>query len=69
MSTAAKAGKIRDMFNTGTAVRLLASLGGYPAGTIAAVVRVKLDGTCVVEFAAGVQLEVDCRALAPAKAS
>jgi len=57
------------MFNTGTAVRLLASLGGYPAGTIAAVVRVKLDGTCVVEFAAGVQLEVDCRALAPAKAS
>lgn len=57
------------MFATGTAVRLLTQLGGYPAGTVASVVRVRLDGTCVVEFAAGVRLEVDCRALTPAKAS
>jgi hypothetical protein len=51
------------VFDPGTQVSLLSPLGGFPSGTVATVIERGTDFTCLIEFASGVRLRVQCDAL------
>jgi hypothetical protein len=51
------------VFAEGSEVKLLARIGGYPAGTVAVVVDVPDSGTCKIELAAGKRFLVRTSAL------
>jgi hypothetical protein len=48
------------VFSPRTKVRLLSRIGAFPSGTVAKVVEINLDGSCVVEFESGTRLSIDC---------
>jgi hypothetical protein len=54
------------VFDPGERVQLLTKVGYYELGTIATVVELKPDFTCLVEFASGIRLSVDPSALGKA---